>query len=80
MTPPDSSLSGGAVGGVKQIKVAVSTHEREGRKPLVMAYTLWYSPTWPGLCMHTVEAKNGTEAKRIAITQHKHHCMEKSHV
>lgn len=38
-------------------------------KPLlsrVSAYTIWYSPTWPGCIVYEVEAESGTAAKRIA--------------
>lgn len=59
------------------IRVAVFTHPREGRKPIITAYTLWYAPSWKP-CMHHVPARNGTEAKKIAIRQHREHCMEKA--
>lgn len=39
-----------------------------------MAYTRWYTPQWPGCCEHTVMAINGTEAKKIAIKEHKENC------
>lgn len=39
------------------------------------AYTLWYNPAWDGCCEHTVRAKNGTEAKKLAITVHKVQCV-----
>lgn len=32
----------------------------------VMAYTSWYNPSWEGCVVYDVEAKNGTEAKRVA--------------
>lgn len=39
-----------------------------------MAYTYWYNPAWPRCCEHKVEAVNGTEAKKIAIKEHKERC------
>jgi hypothetical protein len=39
------------------------------------AYTTWYSPQWPGCCEHEVEAVNGTEAKKLAIREHKERCI-----
>lgn len=47
------------------------------RKDSFTAYTTWYNPQWSGCCEHTVDAVNGTEAKRLAISQHKEHCLEK---
>lgn len=40
------------------------------------AYTLTYNPQWEGCCEHTVEAKNGTEAKKLAIKEHKERCLQ----
>lgn len=39
------------------------------------AYTTWYNPNWKGCCEHTVDAINGTEAKKLAIQEHKEHCI-----
>lgn len=58
----------------EMIRVAVFTHEREGRKPIITAYTLWYDPSW-NPCMHDVPAKNGAEAKKRAIADHKARCL-----
>lgn len=40
------------------------------------AYTTWYNPSWSGCCEHTVDAINGTEAKKMAIQEHKDQCVE----
>jgi len=48
---------------------------RASGKPLYMAYTTWYNPQWKGCCEHEVEAVNGTEAKKIAVEEHKKHCL-----
>lgn len=39
------------------------------------AYLQRYNPTWPGCCVHKVEAPNGTRAKIEAIAQHKEKCL-----
>jgi hypothetical protein len=54
--------------GPKQFRVGVFKEEREGRKPLYSAYTMWYDPEWKN-CVgeYNVEAANGEEAKKIAI-------------
>lgn len=39
-----------------------------------MAYTRYYLTSWPGCCEHKVLALNGTEAKKIAIKEHKENC------
>jgi hypothetical protein len=40
------------------------------------AYTTWYNSSWKGCCEHTVEAVNGTEAKELAIQEHKDNCNQ----
>lgn len=40
------------------------------------AYTTWYNPQWKGCCEHDVYAINGTEAKKLAIQEHKELCCE----
>jgi len=62
---------------VKSFEVGVFTHERPGRKPLVTAYTTWYNPEWKGCCVHKIDAENGTEAKKLAIRDHRNLCMPK---
>jgi len=47
---------------MRKFKVAVFRH---GNK--YMAYTKWYSESWDGCRIYYVDAKNGTEAKKIAI-------------
>ena len=59
---------------LKPIKVGVFPPDEGSRT--YMAYTLWYNPQWPGCCEHEVEAVNGTEAKKIAIKEHKERCEE----
>ena len=48
------------------------------RKESFTAYTTWYNPSWSGCCEHTVEAVNGTQAKKIAIQEHKGRCVEEA--
>ena len=48
---------------------APGPHERTYR-----AYTRWYNSTWSGCCEHEIEAVNGSEAKKIAIREHKEQC------
>ncbi len=52
---------------MKKFKVGVFTEQRT--KSLgYMAYTVWYNPAWKGCRVIEVEAKNGTEAKKKAIS------------
>ena len=47
--------------------VAVFVQEREkGKVPMITAYTIWYSEDWPGYNKIQLEARNGTEAKKLA--------------
>ena len=59
----------------KVIKVGVFGDVRASGKPYYMAYTTWYNPQWKGCCEHTVEAINGTAAKKAAIREHKEQCL-----
>jgi hypothetical protein len=63
----------------KLIKVGVFPIHRGGfgkqRVSTYTAYTTWYNPEWEGCCEHTVEAVNGTAAKKLAITEHKENCQ-----
>lgn len=54
---------------LKNIHVAVFVHLRENRKPMITAYTRWFNPSWSGYNGIDVQAKNGTEAKKIAIAE-----------
>lgn len=62
----------------KSIKVGVFPFGKNydaGRKPTQFnAYTTWYNSEWKGCCEHTIEAVNGTEAKKLAIAEHKENC------
>lgn len=51
----------------RPIAVYVSRHDRPGRKPIYTAYTYWFNPAWKSGKVYTVEARNGTEAKKLAI-------------
>lgn len=56
------------------MKITVGICELEKGKhgsPLI-AYTRYILP---GQCIHEVEAENGTEAKKIAIEEHRKKCM-----
>lgn len=53
----------------KSFKVGVFPFD--ARNTRFNAYTSWYNQSWSGCCEHTVEAANGTEAKKIAIQEHK---------
>jgi hypothetical protein len=57
----------------KVIKVGIFPFDE--RNTRFMAYTTWYNPQWKGCCEHEVEAVNGTEAKRLAIQEHKERCL-----
>lgn len=35
------------------------------------AYTVWFDETWKGCCVHVVSAVNGTQAKKLAIEEHR---------
>lgn len=59
---------------LKLIKVGVFPPDDSCRS--YRAYTLWYNPQWPRCCEHEVEAVNGTEAKKIAVKEHKERCDE----
>jgi hypothetical protein len=48
------------------------------RKASFTAYTTWYNPSWSECCEHTVEAVNGTAAKKIAIQEHRERCIKES--
>lgn len=52
----------------KQFEVAVFV-ERGKRVWKFHAYTLWYNPAWDGCNIIHVEARNGTEAKKLAIAR-----------
>lgn len=56
---------------VRPFAVYVARHDRPGRKPLYMAYTYWFDPSWKCGRMFTVYATSGTEAKKIAIAMAK---------
>jgi hypothetical protein len=60
---------------VKTFKVGVFEFQRKRRVGLT-AYTTWFSTAWNGCCLHQVDAINGTEAKRLAMTQHRAKCMK----
>lgn len=57
---------------LKLINVGVFPPDEGSRT--YMAYTLWYNPQWPRCREHEVEAVKGTEAKKIAIREHKERC------
>jgi hypothetical protein len=46
---------------------------RNGRAPIVMAYTTWANPAWDGCITYEIEAATGAEAKRIAIARRRAH-------
>jgi hypothetical protein len=59
---------------LKLIKVGVFPFDE--RNTRFSAYTTWYNPQWKGCCEHKVEALNGTEAKKLAIAEHKERCVD----
>jgi hypothetical protein len=61
----------------KMIRVGVFPHKlyKNDVPRTFNAYTVWYNPSWKGCCEHTVEAVNGTEAKKLAIQEHKERCL-----
>jgi hypothetical protein len=60
---------------MKSFRVGVFEIE-QGRRTVLLAYTREYSPSQQGCCLHSVEATNGTEAKRAAIAEHRERCMK----
>lgn len=60
---------------MKEFSIGVFTEWRNGRKPKISAYSTWYNPDWKGCCVHKVSADTGTEAKKMAIEDHKRKCM-----
>jgi hypothetical protein len=74
MLPNPESLNDDPSRPRKLIKVGVFPND-EGSSGY-RAYTTWYNPQWPGCCEHEVEAVNGTEAKKLAIQEHKERCVE----
>jgi hypothetical protein len=61
----------------KLFQVGVFTEFRDGRKPLISAYTTWFNPEWEGCCVHGIRANSGAEAKKMAIEDHKKRCLDK---
>ena len=57
--------------------MAVFSGREHGRR-YVNAYLRDYNEQWPGCCIHHVAAKNGRDAKRIAIRQHNDVCPDLS--
>ena len=47
--------------------VATYCQPGETRRSKVQAYTLWWSPEWSGFKQYHVRARDGREAKRLAI-------------
>lgn len=55
-------------------RVATFAEDRgPNRKLRFSAYTLWYSPEWPGCIQYDIEAESGTAAKKIAIARRREH-------
>jgi hypothetical protein len=58
------------------IRVYVYTHHevngRPRRVPMVLTYTTYQTE---GACIHDVEARNGYEAKRVALREHRTRCL-----
>lgn len=52
---------------MKKFKVGVFT-EQGKRKLKYRAYTMWYHSSWQGCRTIDVEAENGTDAKKKAIS------------
>lgn len=57
--------------GEREITVYVFKHDRLGWKPMWTAHTRYANPRWTGCRVVKVVAKNGTEAKRLAIKAEK---------
>lgn len=55
-------------GRLKSFRVGVFT-DVGARGPRYRAYTTWYSPDWLNCQVVEVAARNGTEAKKLAIAQ-----------
>ncbi len=61
------------VAGTAAIKVGVFCDRADGKG--CRAYTMWYDSSWKNCCEHVMRAKNGTEAKKLAIAEHKDMCI-----
>ena len=55
--------------------ITVGVFPHDDRNTRFNAYTRWYNPQWSGCCEHKVGAINGTEAKKLAIQEHKEQCL-----
>lgn len=55
-------------------KVGVFEHPRKKSIQLA-AYTRYYNPSWEGCCEHEIVASSGSDAKRIAMQDHRRVCM-----
>lgn len=51
---------------MKTYRVGTFTHERGGKKPLIMAYLRDFNPNWEGCIVYYVAAKSGADAKKSA--------------
>lgn len=60
---------------VNRYQVGIFDYTTQSGKTLLRAYTLWFNPSWPGCCLHQVEAETGQEAKVKAKNIHRESCM-----
>lgn len=58
----------------------VGTFAENAQLSKIRTYTMWYSPEWEGCIEYVIEAKNGTEAKRLARLQRRKHELAKEKV
>ena len=58
---------------MRTYNVATFANKGKDGKIIFTAYTRIYSPSWEGFIGYTVEAENGTQAKKIAIRMRKEH-------
>jgi hypothetical protein len=56
-----------------KVGVFTETTKRGGHR--FRAYVRTYSQEWKGCCVHEVETWSGDEAKRLAILDHRDHCI-----
>lgn len=50
-----------------KIKVGTFITHRRDKMPIISAYTKWYNSGWTGCKEYEIEAKNGEEAKKLAV-------------
>ncbi len=59
--------------------VEVGVFEHPGKRVTRLdAYTMWFSPLWPGCCLHRVNVERRSQAKKAAMAEHRNKCVVNS--